>query len=96
MSALLLFAGPSLALRARQSRRSERHCEEGGAAEAEAVEGIDRIPELSSNRPWKAMIGLAKDDIPLSDTVWKRTIFQTELIIVEGLVAGAYILDETR
>ncbi|GAA3665519.1 hypothetical protein GCM10022398_08830 [Acetobacter lovaniensis] len=72
------------------------YCEEGGAAEAEAVEGIDRIPELSSNRPWKAMIGLAKDDIPLSDTVWKRTIFQTELIIVEGLVAGAYVLDETR
>jgi hypothetical protein len=48
------------------------------------VEIIDRLPQPSSNAPWKGTIGLVKDDILVSYTVWERTVFQTELIIVDG------------
>jgi hypothetical protein len=48
------------------------------------VEFTNRIPEPSSSVPWKGGVGLVKDDILVSFTVWERTIFQTELIIVDG------------
>ena len=43
--------------------------------------------------PWKGTIGLVKDDILVSYTVWERTIFQTELIIVDG-VSGETLLSK--
>jgi hypothetical protein len=42
------------------------------------------LPQPSSNVPWKGGIGLVKDDILVSYTVWERIAFQTELIIVDG------------
>lgn len=57
------------------------------------IEPTDRIPEPSSNIPWKGTIGLIKDDIIVSYTVWERTIFQTELIIVDG-ASGETLISE--
>ena len=48
------------------------------------IEITDRLPEPSSNIPWKGTIGLVKDDILVSYTVWERTVYQSELIIVDG------------
>jgi hypothetical protein len=48
------------------------------------IEITDRLPQPSSNVPWKGTIGLVKDDIIVSYTVWERTVFQTSLIIVDG------------
>ena len=48
------------------------------------IEIIDRLPQPSSNVPWKGTIGLVKDDIFVSYTVWERTLYQSELIIVDG------------
>ena len=44
----------------------------------------DRIPQWSSNLSGKATVGLIKDDVLVSYTVWDNTRFQTELIIVNG------------
>lgn len=55
----------------------------------------DRIPQLFSNVTWKATIGLIKDDIYVSYTVWERTVFQTELIVVDGQ-SGETLLSEDR
>ena len=41
-----------------------------------------RFEGPASQCPWKASIGLIKDDIFVSFTVWERTIYQTELIVV--------------
>jgi len=48
------------------------------------IEITDRLPQPSSNVPWKGTIGLVKDDILVSYTVWERTQYQSELIIVDG------------
>ena len=48
------------------------------------IEITDRLPQPSSNVAWKGSIGLVKDDILVSYTVWERTVFQTSLIIVDG------------
>jgi hypothetical protein len=45
------------------------------------IEITDRLPQPSSNVPWKGSIGLVKDDILVSYTVWERTVFQTSLIL---------------
>ena len=63
----------------------------GSSLASAGVEATNRIPEPSSNVPWKGTIGLVKDDILVSYTVWERTIFQTELIIVDG-VSGETLL----
>jgi hypothetical protein len=57
------------------------------------IEVSDRTPEPSSNIPWKGTVGLVKDDILVSYTVWERTIFQTELIVVDGK-SGATLRSE--
>jgi hypothetical protein len=44
----------------------------------------DRLPRQSSDVSWKGTVGLVKDDIFVSFTVWERMGFQTELIIVDG------------
>lgn len=49
------------------------------------IEITDRIPQPSSNVPWKATIGLVKDGVLASFTVWERTELQTELIVVDGV-----------
>ena len=51
---------------------------------SEGVEIIDRIPGPLSNIHWSGTVGLVKNDIFVSFTVWGLTIFQTELIIVDG------------
>jgi hypothetical protein len=43
-----------------------------------------RFEEPDSEFHWKGSIGLIKDDIFVSFTVWERTILQTELIVVNG------------
>ena len=48
------------------------------------IEITDRLPQASSNVPWKGTIGLVKDDIFVSYTVWERTECQSELIVVDG------------
>jgi hypothetical protein len=48
------------------------------------IEFTNRIPGQLSDTPWKGSIGLVKDDILVSFTVWERTIFQTELLVVDG------------
>jgi hypothetical protein len=48
------------------------------------IEITDCLPQSSSNVPWKGTIGLVKDDIFVSFTVWERTEYQSELIIVDG------------
>jgi hypothetical protein len=58
------------------------------------IETTNRIPESSSDIPWKGTIGLAKDDILVSYTVWERTIFQTELIIVDGALGETLISED--
>ena len=49
------------------------------------IEITDRVPQPSSNVPWKATIGLVKDGVLVSFTVWERTELQTELIVVDGV-----------
>jgi hypothetical protein len=65
----------------------------GPSLASAGVESTNRISEPSSNVPWKGTIGLVKDDILVSYTVWERTIFQTELIIVDG-VSGETLLSK--
>jgi hypothetical protein len=48
------------------------------------IEITDLLPQPSSNIPWKGTVGLAKDDILVSYTVWERIEYQSELIIVDG------------
>ena len=43
-----------------------------------------RFPQPGSNIPWKAGIGLIKDDIIVSYTVWEETVYQSELIVFDG------------
>lgn len=59
------------------------------------IETTDRIPEPSSNIPWKGMVGLVKDDILVSYTVWERTIFQAELIILDGASGETLVSEDT-
>lgn len=59
------------------------------------IEATDRIPEPSSSIPWKGTIGLAKDDILVSYTVWERTIFQAELIIVDAASGETLVSEDT-
>jgi hypothetical protein len=48
------------------------------------VDIVDRLPGPSSDVQWSGNIGLVKDNIFVSFTVWELTIFQTELIVVDG------------
>jgi len=48
------------------------------------IEVDDRLPRAFSNAPWKGSIGLTKDNILVSFTVWELTTFQAELIVVDG------------
>jgi hypothetical protein len=58
------------------------------------VEVIVRIPGPGSNIPWKAGIGLLYGDIIVSYTVWERTIFQTELIVMNSLTEKCVVMDD--
>ena len=50
------------------------------------VEIDARLPRSSTNDfPWKAGITLVKDDILVMFTVWERTVYETELMIEDGL-----------
>ena len=57
------------------------------------IEVVDRLPQPPSTVPWKASIGLCKNGILVSYTVWERSTFQTELIIVDGR-SGATLQSE--
>jgi hypothetical protein len=48
------------------------------------IEIDERFPKPLSNFAWKASIGLTKDNIFVSFTVWERTAYQTELIVIDG------------
>lgn len=58
------------------------------------VELIENIPGPGSNHPWKANIGLIYGGFAVSYTVWERTIFQTELLVVDGLNRKTIVMED--
>jgi len=52
------------------------------------------FPGADSAAPWKASIGLVKDDILVNYTVWEQTVFQTELLVVDGKSGNALLCEE--
>ncbi len=48
------------------------------------VDLVKRFPEPGSNLGWKASIGLAYNGIVVSYTVWEKTKYQTELLVMNS------------
>lgn len=44
--------------------------------------------------PWKASIALVYNEIMVSFTVWERSVFQTELIIMNAKTGKTLVMDE--
>jgi hypothetical protein len=44
--------------------------------------------------PWKASIALVYSEIMVSFTVWERSVFQTELIIMNAKTGKTLVMDE--
>jgi hypothetical protein len=44
----------------------------------------ERLPDEQSSAPWKASVGFIFQNIVASYTVWERTRYQTELIVVNS------------
>ena len=58
------------------------------------VQVTEKFPEPNSAYPWNASIGLIYKEIIVSFTVWERTIFQTELIIVNASTRKTIVMDD--
>jgi hypothetical protein len=58
------------------------------------VEVAENIPGSGSNIPWKASIGLAYGGFAVSYTVWERTIFQTELLVIDVLNKKTIVMED--
>lgn len=56
------------------------------------IELVGKFPGQDSSFAWKASIGLIHDSIVVSYTVWERTIFQTELIILNVLTKKTIVM----
>lgn len=54
----------------------------------------EKIPEAGSNIPWKASIGLEYKAILVSYTVWERTRFQTELLVLNALNEKTVVMED--
>ncbi len=54
----------------------------------------EKFPDQNSTHPWKASIALAYNGIVVSYTVWERTVFQTELIVMNTLTGKTIVMDE--
>ena len=64
------------------------------ALTSRGVQVTEKFPEPSSAYPWKAGIGLVYKEIIVSFTVWERSIFQTELIIMNGSTRKTIVMDD--
>jgi hypothetical protein len=58
------------------------------------VQLTEKFPEPNSTHPWKASIALVYREIIVSYTVWERTAFQTELIIMNASTGKTIVMDE--
>ena len=58
------------------------------------VQITEKFPEVGSRHPWKASIELAYKYIVLSYTVWERTGFQTELLVMNTSTGKTIVMDE--
>lgn len=54
----------------------------------------ERFPEPNSTHPWKASIALVYNETMVSYTVWERSVFQTELIIMNAKTGKTLVMDE--
>jgi hypothetical protein len=58
------------------------------------VQLTEKFPESDSAHPWKASIALVYQGIAVSFTVWERTVFQTELIVMNAKTGKTLVMDE--
>ena len=58
------------------------------------VQVTEKSPEPSSTYPWKASVALVYDDVIVSFTVWERSLFQSELIIMNAKTGKTLVMDE--
>jgi hypothetical protein len=58
------------------------------------IEISPRFPEPDSGVTWKASIGFKSNDILASYTVWERTEFATELIVMSGHSGKTIVADD--
>jgi hypothetical protein len=58
------------------------------------VELTEKFPEAGTTHPWKASIALVYGEIIVSYTVWERSGFQTELIIMNASTGKTIVMDE--
>lgn len=58
------------------------------------VQLTGKFPEPDSVHPWKASVALVYQEIVASFTVWERTIFQTELIVMNAKTGKTLVMDE--
>lgn len=49
-----------------------------------------------ANSPWKSGLGFIHNDIVVDYTVWERTIFQTSLIVLNGLSKKTLVSDDNE
>jgi hypothetical protein len=64
------------------------------ALTSRGVQVTEKFPEPNSAYPWKAGIGLVYKEIIVSFTVWERSIFQTELIIMNASTRKTIVVDD--
>ncbi len=62
--------------------------------EGRGVRLTKKFPEPDSTHPWKASIALVYGEIIVSFTVWERSAFQTELIIMNSSTGKTIVMDE--
>ena len=58
------------------------------------VQLTEKFPEPGSTHLWKAGIALAYEEIIVSYTVWERSVFQTELLVMNVSTGKTIIMDD--
>jgi hypothetical protein len=58
------------------------------------VQLTEKFPAPDSVHPWKASIALVYGEIVVSYTVWERSAYQTELIIMNASTGKTIVMDE--
>jgi hypothetical protein len=65
-----------------------------GSLARSGVQVTERPPEPNSEHAWKASIALAYEDVIVSFTVWERSLFQSELIVMNAKTGQTLVMDE--
>jgi len=58
------------------------------------IQVVEKFPGKTSDPTWKASLGLTYDGILVSYTVWERTNWQTELLVMNSLTRQTIVMDD--